>query len=134
MKKINQNIAEIVKNYRTIAVVGLSPNPMRPSFGIAAKMQQSGYRVIPVNPNYESVLGEKCYPSLTAVPEPVELVVVFRRAEETPAIAREAVAIGAKGLWLQSGIINEEAAEIALQGGLDVVMDHCWGVAYSLLN
>ena len=134
MKKINENIEEIIKNCRTIAVVGLSPNPMRSSYGIAVKMQQAGYRVIPVNPNYNKVLDEKCYPDLSAVPERVELVVVFRRTQETPSIAKEAVAIGAKAFWLQSGIINQKAAEIALLGGVDVVMDHCWGVAYSLLN
>lgn len=112
---------------RTIAVVGLSPNPERDSNEIAAYLQEHGMRVIPVNPMVDEVLGERSYPSLRDIPSDIEvdIVDVFRRAEETPAIAREAVAIGAKALWLQEGIVNQEAARIAEDAGLDVIMGVC---------
>ncbi|MEX0983590.1 MAG: CoA-binding protein [Actinomycetota bacterium] len=112
---------------RTIAVVGLSPNPERDSNEIAAYLQEHGMRVIPVNPMVDEVLGQRSYPSLREIPSDIEvdIVDVFRRAEETPAIAREAVAIGAKALWLQEGIVNQEAARIAEEAGLDVIMGVC---------
>jgi predicted CoA-binding protein len=115
-------------------VVGASSNPERSSHGIMAKLLRVGYRVFPVNPQETEVLGQRAYPSLAAVPEKVDLVNVFRRPEHTPAIADEAVAIGAKCLWLQSGIWNEEAAARASAAGLAVVMDECIGVAYSRLR
>ena len=118
----------------TIAVVGASSNPDRPSNSIMGKLQRAGYRVIPINPNETTVLGERAYPSLSQAPGRVDIVDVFRRAEFTPAIAEEAVKIGAKAFWLQSGIVNEEAAATAEAGGLIVVMDACLGVMHSVLQ
>jgi predicted CoA-binding protein len=125
MPKPMRTIEEILRQSRTIAVVGLSSDPMRPSYGIAKALQSYGYRVIPVNPKESEVLGEKSYGSLREIPEAVDLVNVFRRPEQTPTVAHDAVAIGAKALWLQSGIENDEAERIATAGGLDVVMDRC---------
>jgi predicted CoA-binding protein len=112
---------------RTIAVVGLSSRPGRPSFEVAAYLREHGYRIVPVNPNETEVLGEPAFASLPDVPPEVaiDVVVVFRRAEHTPAIARQAVARGARVLWLQEGIVNDEAAAIATAGGLDVIMGVC---------
>lgn len=111
----------------TIAVVGLSSKPDRPSFGVAAYLQEHGYRIVPVNPAEVEVLGERAYPSLRHVPPDVriDVVDVFRRAEQTPDIAREAVAIGARVLWLQDGIVNEDAYRIANDAGLEVIMGVC---------
>ncbi|OUM98590.1 MAG: CoA-binding protein [Paenibacillaceae bacterium ZCTH02-B3] len=128
-----EEIRRILENAGAIAVVGLSDNPGRTSYQVAAAMKQRGYRIIPVNPNAESVLGERCYPSLKDIPEPVDIVNVFRRPEHTPEIAREAAGIGAKVLWLQLGIVNEEAAEIARSAGMTVIMDRCIKVEDSLL-
>jgi uncharacterized protein len=124
----DQDIAEILSTARTIAIVGLSANPNRPSFGVAQYLQSKGYRIIPVNPAIESVLGEKTYASLSDVPEKVDIVDVFRRPEFVPALADEAVAIGARCLWLQLGVIHEEAARKARDAGLLVVMDRCLAV------
>ena len=110
---------------RTIAVVGLSSNPVRPSHEVAAYLQGKGYRIVPVNPNETEVLGERAFASLLEVDVPVDAVDVFRRAEHTPEIARQAVQVGAKVLWLQEGIVNEEAYRIATEGGLEVVMGAC---------
>lgn len=120
-----RTIEQILKESKTIAVVGLSSDPMKPSFGIAEALQSHGYKIIPVNPKEPEILGEKAYPTLKDIPVPVDIVNVFRRPEHTPEVATEAVAIGAKALWLQSGIANDEAERIATAGGLDVVMDHC---------
>jgi predicted CoA-binding protein len=111
----------------TIAVVGLSSKPGRPSLDVAAYLQQRGYRIVPVNPRETEVLGERAYPSLGDIPEDlaIDVVDVFRRAEDTPPIARDAVAIGAKVLWLQDGIVNEEAYRIATEAGLEVIMGVC---------
>ncbi|MGZ8581941.1 MAG: CoA-binding protein [Actinomycetota bacterium] len=112
---------------RTIAVVGLSSKPGRPSLDVAAYLQERGYRIVPVNPRETEVLGERAYPSLKDIPDdlPIDVVDVFRRAEDTPPIARDAVAIGAKVLWLQAGIVNEEAYRIASEAGLEVIMGVC---------
>ncbi len=112
---------------RTIAVVGLSSKPGRPSLDVAAYLQERGYRIVPVNPRENEVLGERAYPSLQDIPDdlPIDVVDVFRRAEDTPPIARDAVAIGAKVLWLQAGIVNEEAYRIASEAGLEVIMGVC---------
>src|SRR4051812_31503228 len=118
----------------TIAMVGASSNPDKTSHGIMQKLQSVGYRVIPVNPRETEVLGERAYPSLSDIPERVDIVDVFRRAEDTPPIADEAVKIGAKALWLQSGIVNEDAAARAQAGGLTVVMDACLGTLHALLR
>src|SRR5713226_5919250 len=118
-------IADILKKYKTIAVVGLSSNPMRPSHGVTEHMQAAGYRIIPVNPNETEVLAEKSYARLEDVPEKIEIVNVFRRAEEVPAGGESAIRIGAKVVWMQSGVENESAAEKALAAGLVVVEDAC---------
>lgn len=117
----------ILTENTTIAMVGLSADPMRPSHFAAIYMQSEGYDIIPVNPRYvgEKILGQMVYASLRDIPRPVDIVDVFRRPSETPALAREAVAIGAKVFWLQLGVINDEAAAIAREGGLEVVMDRC---------
>ena len=117
--------SEILQKYHTIAVVGLSSDPMRASLSVARYMQDHGYRIIPVNPDESEVLGEKAYPDLTSVPEPVEIVDVFRRSEQIPPIVDEAIAIGAKVVWMQSGIENVDAAEKARAAGLQVVQDRC---------
>ncbi len=118
----------ILRDYRTLAVVGLSRDPSKAAHAIPARMQRSGFRVIPVNPALESVLGEKSYATLAAVPEPVEVVLVFRPSEFAAGIANEAVAIGAKALWLQQGIVSDEARRIAEAAGLLYVEDRCIGV------
>ncbi|MGE0449633.1 MAG: CoA-binding protein [Vicinamibacterales bacterium] len=124
----------LLTSARTIAVVGASSDPMRASHGIMWKLKQVGYRVVPVNPNESEVLGERAYPSLADIPVPVDIVNVFRRAEHTPAVADEAVRIGAKALWLQSGIWNDDAAARAGRGGLVVVMDTCIGTMHAVLR
>ncbi len=118
-------ILELLKKYKTIAVVGLSSNPMRPSFGVTEYMQGAGYRIIPVNPNEKEVLGEKSYARLEEVPEKIEIVNVFRRAEEVPRVVESAIRIGAKVVWMQQGIENEEAAEKAAAAGLVTIEDAC---------
>ena len=109
---------------RTIAVVGLSPRPERPSHYVARYLQEQGYRVIPVNPQLDNVLGEKCYPDLKSIPEPVDMVDVFRRSSLVGPIVDEAIEIGAKYIWMQDGVIDEEAADRAEAAGLGVVMDN----------
>src|SRR5207245_8127587 len=118
-------ILEILKKYKTIAVVGLSSNPMRPSFGVTEYMQSAGYRIIPVNPNETEVLGEKSYAQLEDVQEKIEIVNVFRRAENVPPVVESAIRIGAKVVWMQLRIENEQAAESARAAGLTVVEDAC---------
>jgi predicted CoA-binding protein len=121
----DRELRALLGDVRTIAVVGLSSRPNRPSLEVARYLQQHGYRIVPVNPNETEVLGERAYASLADVPERIDVVDVFRRAEETPAIARDAVAIGARVLWLQEGIVSDEAARIATEGGLEVIMGVC---------
>jgi hypothetical protein len=118
-------IQEILEKSRTIAVVGLSSNVMRPSHEVTEYMQRAGYRIIPVNPNEREVLGEKSYARLEDVPEKIDVVNIFRRAEEVPAVVESAIRIGAKVVWMQLGIENEEAAEKAKGAGLAVVEDAC---------
>ena len=118
-------LRRILTQQQTIAVVGLSAQWHRPSYFAAKYMQDHGYRIIPVNPNCSEVLGQRCYPGITDIPEQVGIVDCFRRASEMVPIARDAVAIGAKVLWMQLGIRNDEAASIAVEAGLDVVIDHC---------
>ncbi len=131
--RVNQNIDGILQHYKTIAVVGLSPKPYRASHSVAAYLQHQGYRIIPVNPGHSSILGETCYATLSDIPEPVEVVDIFRRSELVFPIVEEAVRIGAKAVWLQSGIINEAAAKLALDAGLEVVMDACMKVEHASL-
>ena len=118
-------VAQVLRSAKTIAVVGLSSNPMRASHGVAEYLKGAGYRIIPVNPNETEVLGEKAYARLEDVPGPVDIVDAFRRAEEVPAVAESAIRIGAKVLWMQLGIENAEAAERARAAGLVVVEDAC---------
>jgi predicted CoA-binding protein len=127
-------LKQLMSNASTIAVVGASSNPEKSSYGIMRKLQSVGYHVIPVNPRETEVLGERAYPSLSDIPVPVDIVDVFRRSEDTPSIADEAVKIGAKVLWLQSGIENEDAAKRAESGGLTVVMDSCLGTMHAVLR
>jgi uncharacterized protein len=126
-------LRRILKTNHTIAVVGLSADWYRPSYFAAKYMQEHGFRIIPVNPKYDEVLGEKCYPNLKAIPEPVDIVDVFRKPDDCVPIAQDAVAIGAKVLWLQLGVVNEEAARVAEAGGLEVVMDRCVKIEYARL-
>jgi predicted CoA-binding protein len=118
-------IREVLRTAHTIAVVGLSDKPDRDSYHVAGYLQRHGYRILPVNPSVQEVLGEKSYPTLHDVPEPVDLVDVFRRAEFVPEIVEAAIAVGAKAVWLQEGIVHAEAAERARAAGLVVVMDRC---------
>ena len=120
-----QAIRQILDEYRTIAVVGLSSNSWRSSNSVSAYMQRKGYRIIPVNPNETEVLGEQAYASLADVPEGIEFVNVFRRSEEAGAVVDEAIRLGAKAVWLQEGVIDHAAARRALNAGLLVVMDRC---------
>ena len=126
-------VEEQLRNSKTIAVVGLSGNPERTSYQVSKYMQEQGYRIIPVNPNYDEILGEKCYPAVQEIPEPIDVVDVFQRSEVTPPIAQSAVDIGAKVLWLQLGVVNETAASIAREGGLEVVMDRCMKIEHGRL-
>jgi uncharacterized protein len=118
-------ILELLKRYKTIAVVGLSSNPMRPSYGVTEYMQAAGYRIIPVNPNETEVLGEKSYARLEDVPEKIEIVDIFRRMTEVPAVVDSAIRVGTKVAWMQLGIENEAAAEKARAAGLTVIEDAC---------
>ncbi|MDT3737692.1 MAG: CoA-binding protein [Denitratisoma sp.] len=126
-------LRRILTQNRTIAVVGLSANWHRPSYFAAKYMLEHGYTVIPVNPAYKEVLGQACYPSLRDVPQKVDMVDCFRRAEDIPAIADEAIGIGARVLWMQLGVINPEAARRAEAAGLEVVMDRCVKIEYARL-
>jgi predicted CoA-binding protein len=118
-------LPELLATSRTIAVVGLSGKRFRPSYGVAEYMQHNGYRIIPVNPHLETVLGEKCYPDLDGIPERVDIVDIFRRAEFVPEIVEAAIRIGARAVWMQEGVVHEAAAVRARDAGLVVVMDRC---------
>lgn len=124
-------IRDILRFMRTIAIVGLSPNPLRASSFVGFYLRRHGYRIVPVNPAEREILGETCYPTLSAIPFPVDVVDVFRRPDVVPAIAEEAVKIGAKALWMQFGVISPDAAAIAERGGLKVVMDRCLKVEHA---
>ena len=126
-------LRRILRSARTIAVVGLSAEWHRPSFFAAKYMQEHGYRVVPVNPRYTEVLGERCHASLETIEVPVDIVDVFRRTEDVLPIARQAIAIGAKCLWQQIGVKNLEAARLASEAGLDVVMDRCVKIEHARL-
>jgi uncharacterized protein len=124
-------IQRVLHSAATIAIVGLSSNELRPSYFVGYYLKRHGYRVIPVNPREQEILGETCYPSLQDVPEKVDVVDVFRAPDALPGIARDAVAIGASTLWCQFGVINEEGARIAEDGGLTVIMDRCLKVEHA---
>ena len=123
----------ILSHARSIAVVGLSANWHRPSFFAAKYMQDHGYRIFPVNPNYAEVLGRKCVPSLAEIDQPIDIVDCFRKSEEMEPLAREAVRIGARVLWMQLGVVNDAAARIAVDGGLAVVMNRCVKIEHARL-
>jgi len=125
--KVNdaESIARMLEAGKVIAVVGLSSDPSRASYSVSRYMQSNGYRIIPVNPNETSVLGEKAYARLEDVPEKIDLVDVFRRSDEAGQHVDEAISIGARGVWLQEGVVDEDAARRALEAGLDVAMDRC---------
>jgi uncharacterized protein len=126
-KKMSEQdqITDLLNQTKTIAVVGLSNSPLRPSHGVAAYMQSMGYRIIPVNPSIHAALGEKAYSNLSEVPEKIDLVNIFRRSQFVGPIVDEAIKLGVKGIWMQEGVVNEEAAERARKAGIFVVMDRC---------
>ena len=126
-------LQRVLSNSKTIAVVGLSADWFRPSYFAAKYMQEHGYRIIPVNPKYDEILGEKCYPNLASIPHKVDIVDVFRKSEDVLPIAKDAVAIGAKNLWLQIGVISDEARVLCEAAGLTVVMDRCVKIEYARL-
>lgn len=126
-------LKRLFETVRTIAVVGCSPRPERPGHYVAKYLQDLGYRIIPVNPGQTEILGEKCYASLRDIPEPVDMVDCFRRPEDIPPVVDDAIAIGAKFVWMQLGIVNEEAAQRAIAAGIGVVMDRCPKIDYPRL-
>ena len=125
-----EEIKRILSENKTIAVVGLSPKWNRPSHFAAKYMKEHGYKIIPVNPGYDKILGEKCYKTLLDIPEPVDIVDIFRRSKDVPPIVDDAIKIGAKVVWMQLTVINEEAAQKAREAGLEVVMDRCVKIEY----
>ena len=130
LETTQDTIEKILKNIRTIAVVGFSSQPEKAGHYVPAYLQEQGYRIIPVNPNLEAGLGELAYPELTSIPEPVDLVLLFRRSEAIPPFVDQAIEIGAQAVWMQLGIANEPAAAKARQAGLEVVMDACMMVEH----
>ena len=129
-----KSVEEILKHGKTIAVVGLSPKPERDSHRVAKYLKSQGYRIIPVNPMTDQVLREKSYSDLKSVPEKIDVVDIFRKSEDVPSIVDEAIDIGASAVWMQLGIINEEAATKAGNAGLTVIMDKCMEVEHKLLS
>lgn len=129
----NNALRRILLESKTIAMVGLSANWYRPSYFAAKYLLDKGFQVIPVNPNYDEVLGQRCYPELEAIAQPVDVVDLFQRSEAIPRFVKPAIAIGAKVLWMQLDVINEEAAADARAGGLEVVMDRCMKIEYARL-
>lgn len=127
---MSDRICNFLEQHHTVAVVGLSPKPERDSHRVARFLQEQGYRIIPVNPGRQEILGETCYPSLSAIPEPVEIVDVFRRSEAIPPIADEAIRIGAGVFWMQLGIEHKETARRLREAGVEVVMNRCIKVEY----
>ncbi len=128
-----ETLRRILKQNHTIAVVGLSAQWFRPSFFAAKYLQEHGYRIIPVNPAYPEILGEKCYPSVRDVPEKIDVVDIFRKPADAPPIVEEAIAVGARVVWMQIGVIHQEAAKRARDAGLDVVMDRCMKIEHGRL-
>lgn len=129
----SEEIKQILLSARTIAVVGLSSNPEKESYGIAEYLQQQGYRILPVNPTASEILGEKTYPDLESIPDKVDVVQLFRKSEDVPPFVDSAIKIGAKVVWMQVGIENEEAAKKARAAGLKVVMNACMRVTHRML-
>ncbi len=127
-------IEQILSQYRRIAIVGLSPNPSRPSHGVALYLERHGYEITPVNPNASEILGHPCYPSLKQVPQPLEIVDIFRDPAAIPGIVDEAIECGAKAIWMQLGLADETAAQKAREAGLAVVMDRCIMIEHARLR
>ncbi len=127
------HLRRILKDNHTIAVVGLSADWYRPSYFAAKYMQEHGFRIIPVNPKYNEILGERCYPNLASIPDKIDIVDVFRKSEDCAPIAKDAAAIGAKALWLQIGVMNDEARQIAEAAGMDFVQNRCVKIEYARL-
>jgi hypothetical protein len=132
-EKPESEIAAVLRSYRVVAVVGLSADPGRASYQVAQYLQNHGYRIVPVNPGCQEILGEKCYPSLRDIPFPVEVVDVFRKVEAIPAIVDEAIAVGAKAVWLQLGLEEPQSAQRARQAGLQVVQNRCMKIEHATL-
>jgi uncharacterized protein len=130
----DRKMRDIFMSAKTIASVGLSSNPEKESYGVALYLKEQGYRIIPVNPTATEILGEKVYPDLSAIPEKVDVVQVFRKPEDVPPVVEEAIKIGAKVVWMQEGIVNHEAAQKAEEAGLQVVMDACMRATHKRLN
>ncbi len=130
--EINTSISSILKRYQNIAIVGLSASPMRPSFGVANYLINAGYNIFPVNPKYDVILNQKCYPSLDSIQQPIEIVDIFRKPEHILSVVQESIRNKGKVIWMQSGIINMEAAELALKSGLEVVMDRCMKIEHMI--
>ncbi len=128
-----EEIKAVLQNYRVVAVVGLSPRPERPSFQVARYLKEHGYRIVPVNPGQKVILGEKCYPRLSDIPFPVEVVDIFRNVAAIPPIVDEAIAIGARVVWMQQGLTEPAAARKAREAGLQVVMDRCMKIDHAQL-
>ena len=127
-------IEQILSRYRRIAIVGLSPDPSRPSHGVARYLDRHGYQITPVNPNANEILGHPCYPSLKQVPQPLEIVDIFRDPAAIPGIVDEAIECGAKAIWMQLGLVDEAAARKAREAGLEVVMDRCIMIEHARLH
>jgi len=130
----DEKVKEILTKYKAIAIVGLSGYPSRDSYKVAEYLKEHGYKIIPINPRYRELLGERCYPSLLDVTEPVEVVDIFRKPQAVPEIVEQAIQKGAKVIWMQKGIVNNSAAEMAIKAGLDVVMDRCMMVEHMALR
>ena len=133
-EKPEQEALTILKSYRVVAVVGLSPKPERPSYQVAQYLQNHGYRIVPVNPGCREILGEKCYPDLKDIPFPVEVVDIFRQVDAIPAIVADAILVGAKAVWMQLGLEEPQSAKQAEKAGLRVVMNRCMKVDHAALG
>ena len=133
-REINRNIPGILERYKKIAVVGLSPKMHRPSHAVAAYLDNAGFEITPVNPGHTEILGKTCYSNLKEIPSPVEIVNIFRRSELVEAIVEDAIEVGAKVIWMQSGVFNEKAARLAVDAGLEVVMDTCIKIEHTYLS
>lgn len=129
----NDEIVEVLKNYKTVAIVGLSTDSSKPSYRVAEYLKKQGYKIIPVNPSAKEILGEKCYPDLKSIPVKVEIVDIFRKPEAIPPIVDEAIKVGAKAIWMQLGLCHNEAAEKARKAGLTVIMNKCIKIDHSML-
>ena len=123
--EINDNIRAVLNKYTNIAIVGLSASPNRSSYGVANYLVGAGYNIYPVNPKYDNILNKKCYPTLAAIPDPIEIVNIFRKPDQILPVIQESISIKAKIIWMQLGIVNVQAADLAREAGLEVVMDRC---------